>query len=340
MKLFKKIFVIFLASFLLSSCAQDSQRISLFIYDSKDPFIISLYNSIVRELYEDFKIKSYYAEGDQVLQNSDIANEIDSQRNDYLIVNIVDRMASRTILNKAKTKDIPVIFINREPLLVDINTYEKSMYVGSDPISEGKLQANLVNDYFGGVDNFYNNFDKNKNNSIDLVLIKGEQGHQDTENRSKFVVSELVNYGYHVNIVSSAYCNWSRETARNFFERECKNRLDEIDLVVSNNDEMAIGVSNYLKTLERDENYKNILESYFPIIGIDGTSSGLQSVKSKDILGTIKNDAVLQGKVIKMIIEYYENDLDFSNFPYEIEEGHFIKMKGDIITFDNLDKFI
>ena len=330
----KGLVFISLLSLLLSSCGNSKNRISLFLYDYKDDFI-SEFNESFNEIFnKEYDLKTYYASNSQKKQNESILEELDNLNNKFFVINLVDRTSGNAIIKKCKSKNVPVVFFNRRPLSNDL-IYDNSnfLYVGSDPKNEGDLQAEIINDYFINFDNFKEKFDKNKNGKLDVVLIKGERSHQDAEIRNLAVVNTLTYFGYDVNIISSAYCDWNREKSNEYFESIYDEFKDDIDLVISNNDSMALGVSDYLKTLEYDKE-KKLYEEFFPIVGIDGTKEGIESSKNGDLIGTVKNDAKEEAKAIYEVIKYTLNNEDFNTFPYEIDDN-FILIKGYKIEFFN-----
>ena len=54
-----------------------------------------------------------------------------------LAVNAVDRTAAGPIIEKAKAKDLPIVFLNREPEEADMQSYDKVWYVGAKAEQSG-----------------------------------------------------------------------------------------------------------------------------------------------------------------------------------------------------------
>ena len=80
------------------------------------------------------KFTNYDAAGSQSTQNDQVDRFLD-QGYDILCVNIVDRTAAAVIIDKAQTAGVPVIFFNREPVMEDLNRWERAYYVGFRAIS-------------------------------------------------------------------------------------------------------------------------------------------------------------------------------------------------------------
>lgn len=323
----KKLYILMFAlpSLLLTSCEQ-SKNVSMFIYNIDDTFMLDLGSKIKKELENyNYNVNSYYAENSQTLQNEQFINEINNNNPNLFLVNTCDRFASNILIEKAKTLETPLIFINREPLKDDLKDYSQSFYIGSDSSNQGELQIQIADDYFNA-----NNFDKNNDGLLQVMIIKGEQGHQDTEQRSRSNINKLKELGYKLDIVATPTCNWSKKEAFNKFSSLYNEIPNGIELVLSNNDDMALGVVEYLKTTNTYDSIKTITEQFFPIIGVDATEVGKLAVNNEDLLGTVKNDADKQSKIVSTLSRYLLEKKSLENFPYNFSSNQKIYVVGSI----------
>jgi methyl-galactoside transport system substrate-binding protein len=327
---------------LLCSCQQTVPSVSLFLYSSQDTFIKALNSETTTLLSQKYTFKTYFAESSQLTQNDQIVNSIEKDKPSLLIVNTVDRLSSSTICDKAANNNLPVIFINREPLESAIKDRPNVYYVGANATEEGKLQAKIAHNLFNGTSNFASSsFDKNKDGKVQLILVKGEQGHQDAEERSKYCISALESYGYDVEIISTITCDWERTTARNEFKKIYTNSLDQngasnIELVFSNNDDMALGCIDYLKSLTNYNQEQPLYQAYFPIIGVDYTAVGKQSIMANELYGTVENQSAIQADAIYELTKTILNKESFANFKYTFDNGKYIHINGVIRTKDSI----
>lgn len=343
--------LLFLPFICLSACQSTDSKAEIFIYDSTDAFIKSLQSHIVKGLegYIDYHIN--YAERKQMTQNDQFIQALDNSSTKIILMNMVDRLASSALIEKAETKKMPLIFMNREPLTEDFSSWAKSncFYVGSDPANQGILQAEIANDLFGGPSSFRNGiYDKNKDGQIQITILKGEQGHQDCEQRSRYCVSHLEELGYAVQIQNAAYCKWERSLAR---ENMSTLYNDGIELLFANNDEMALGAVEYLEydlgkkegsssissSLDSTSNALPFYQRFFPIIGVDATDDGQAAIKAGTLYGTVLNDATKQALVIVDLMKFL---LDGKKLPsYEGDDvsvsGNFYHVTGEKVTKAN-----
>ena len=66
---------------------------------------------------------------------------------DLILLNIVDRAYAKTVIERIKEHNIPVILFNREPLTpVIIQSYSRALYIGTDSTLAGTLQGKMLVD--------------------------------------------------------------------------------------------------------------------------------------------------------------------------------------------------
>lgn len=329
-----------LISISLMSCGENNSHISLFVYTSLDTFMQGYAKQIQDTLKDKYNVITFDGESSQTYQNDQIVSEINNPESKFLLINLVDRLASKTIIEKASTESKPIVFLNREPLEKDLRGSKLAYYVGARPESDGEIQGNIINEFFESSTNFLVNYDRNSNGKLDILLIKGEQGHQDTENRSQHSIDRLKLLGYDTNIIDSRFCDWVRTSATEFLAEVYEDYKDDIDVIISNNDDMALGAIDYLKTLPEYDPELPLYDQFPLIVGVDATEVGLDAIVNKEMYGTVRNDYETQVEIIDKLIEYLLNDYDMSSFPYTTESENFYRTDGIKITQDNYEEFI
>jgi len=322
---------------LLSSCGESTPSFSLFIYNSKDTFINELKKVILHRTDSDYDVNIQYAEKSQKTQMQQINSALEDEQQKLLLVNMVDRLSASAIIEKSLVNKANVIFFNREPLLDDMDNQTNAFYIGSDNSYEGELQAKLAEDIFGNPNDLNPKYDKNGDGKIQAIILKGELGHQDAEQRSAKVISQLTEDGYDVDLINTYICNWSRTEAYNMMADEYDKIKDSVEIIFSNNDDMACGAMDYL--IEKDVFKYNVDVSLQPVqlLGVDGTDVGYRAIRDGYMYGTILNDAQKQASAIIDAINYFENGTSMENNPdYEVVKGNYIYIKGSAITYDSL----
>lgn len=228
------------------------------------------------------------SQNDQVIQNKQVDDFI-AEKVDALIINPVNRMESMAIIEKAKAANIPVVFINREPTREMLDSYDKAWYVGARAEESGIQSGQIMAEYFQANPDA----DKNHDGKIQFIMLKGENGHQDMILRSKYSVEAIHAMGFEPVELASAIANWDKLQAMNIMNGFVMSIGPEnIEAVISNNDEMALGAVEALKLVDYNSGDP---EQFIPIVGVDANAAALEALINGEIIGTVLNDADNQG---------------------------------------------
>lgn len=207
-----------------------------------------------------------------------------------LAINPVDRTAAGPLIDKAKAKDLPIVFLNREPEKTDMDSYDKVWYVGAKAEQSGTLSGEIIADYFKE----NKTADKNNDGKIQYVMLQGEPGHQDATLRTEYSIKAIEDAGFKADKLAADTAMWDKAKATDLMKSFITGQgLDKIEAVICNNDDMALGAVEALKA----EGYNSGDESkYVPVVGVDSTSPALEAMKDGSLLGTVLNDAKNQGQ--------------------------------------------
>ena len=274
--------------------ADGSVRIGVSLYDQYDTFITELmgqFGSYVdsrKAAGVDIYTIIQDASNSQPAQNDDVLGMIENGC-DVLCVNLVDRTAPTEIIDNARKNDIPVIFFNRELVEEDLMQWDRLYYVGADAFQSGILQGEMATDYFKE----HPEADHNGDGAVQYVVLEGEAGHQDAIIRTEYSVDTMISEGILLDKVGYAIANWNRAQARSKMEQLIDSNGTGIELVLANNDDMALGA------IEAYEGRNISMEERPAIFGIDGTDVGLEAVVSGAMAGTVYNDKDGQAKAME-----------------------------------------
>ena len=333
----------------LCGCKEKKTKVGVLLYSENDNALNEVYSTILTEL-SDCNVVTKIAQNSQMLQNDQFLELLDSNC-DVILVNLVDRLSAALYVEKAKSKNVPLIFFNREPIWEDLYNYSKSYYVGNNGEAIGLMQAKIVGTMFSNPDDLVIYYDTNGNNIIEIAFLKGEQGHQITETIFSTCINELHKENYSTSILATDYANWNRQTAKEVFRKlyyspSCLDQRgrSKIELVICNNDEMAMGVIDFI--FEEEIYLINKSDgSYimpFDIIGANITTSSLEAINLKYIFASITGEEERQGKAISYLAkilangeepdlsEYNEATYENGDFIYTINRN-FIYVNGQIV---------
>lgn len=304
-------------------------RIGISYYDSYDPFIENLSKKIEDTLNEDEDVivKSQDSEKSQTTQNRQVADML-KDGYDVICVNLVDRTAPKKIITMAEEANVPIIFFNRELVAQDLDSWKKLYYVGGNADESGKMEGKIVVDYLQS----HPEADHNDDGKIQYIVMEGEAGHQDAIVRTESSIQTLTDSGIVLDKLDYAIANWNRAQAYTKMKQFLTKYGNLIELVLCNNDEMALGTIQALSESE-------ISQSQWPaIVGVDGLLDGLKAVKNGTMIGTVYNDLIGQADAIsKLAITLAKND-DLAQC--HLTNGKYIRKAYQEVTKDNVDDYL
>jgi methyl-galactoside transport system substrate-binding protein len=253
-----------------------------------------------------------------------------------LAINPVDRTAAGPLIEKAKAKKLPIVFLNREPEKADMANYDKVWYVGAKAEQSGTQSGEIIADYFKANPKA----DKNGDGKIQYVMLQGEPGHQDATLRTEFSIKAIEAAGFKTQKLAADTAMWDKAKATDLMKAFITGQgLDKIEAVLCNNDDMALGAVEALKA----EGYnKGDAAKYIPVVGVDATAPALQAMKEGSLLGTVLNDAANQGKatVNVALAAAQGKDITKDNVGYEVTDGKYIWINYVKVTQANYKDYI
>lgn len=267
------------------------------------------------------------AAGSQRVQNDQVQELIDAGCN-VLCVNLVDRADPSEIIDLARENDVPIIFFNREPVAEDLQQWEKLYYVGADARQSGVIQGEIAADVIRSD----SQVDRNRDGRIQYVVMEGEPGHQDAIIRTENAVETLKNQGIKLEKLSYGIANWNRAQAQNRMQQLIGQYQNEIELVLANNDDMALGAIDAYKKLNRTE-------AGMPVfIGIDGTDVGLQAVADGELAGTVYNDKDSQAEIMAELAKALVTGEGMDKIPFDKEK--YVYVSYSKVTPENVEEYL
>ncbi len=247
------------------------------------------------------------AQGDVSKQQSQIDNFIASKV-DGIIVIPVEADAGVTISKTVDKAGIPMVFANNQPSNVD-DLPAKQVFVGSDQIEAGTLQATAVCKALGGEGS--------------AVILMGELGTLVARGRTEAVHNVFkTDECKGIKIVEEQTAAWQRTNALDLVTNWLTAGT-QFDAVIANNDEMALGA---IQALKASGSSTNVV-----VAGIDATQDALVAMKAGDMAVTVQQDPAVQGKdALDAILKVVKGELTEKK----------IYSKLTLVTKDNLAEFL
>ena len=310
------------------------------IYKFDDTFMTGVRNNMEQAATTlGAEIELVDSQNRQPMQNDQVDTFITKGVN-ALIINPVDRSAAGPLADKAKAADLPIIFVNREPDRKILDSWEKAYYVGAKAEESGTIGGQLIAEYFKA----HPEADKNGDGKLQYILIKGEQGHQDATLRSEYCVKAMKDAGLDIVEVGSDNANWDKvqghDKMKNFITSL---GIDGIEAVLANNDDMALGAVEALKS----EGYNLGTDGkdpskFIPVVGVDATAPALQAIAKGQMLGTSLNDAKNQGTAAVRIAVKAANgeEVTSESIGYTLTDGKYVWIPYVRVTQENYKDFM
>lgn len=258
-----------------NSANDDKIKIAL-IKSVNTTFVETLINDIKAykdSNYPNIDFIELSASEDIIKQQSQIETLI-TQGIDGIMLQIVNTAIAFSIDNYVKENNIPTLYYNMKPNTLQDGTYS---YVGMNENSVGYLQVREVLKV------------RNKGNA---VILLGDNNNEATSLRTSSVIESLSDT--QINILATAQGNWYENIAESIMERWISLYKD-IDIVFSNNDDMAAGS---IRALEESGKKLGTNEGEVMVLGVDATPNGIQYIKDGKLYATVKQDSKLEAKFI------------------------------------------
>lgn len=210
----------------------------------------------------------------------------------------------------------------------DLNQWEKLYYVGAKAKQSGVMQGELAADLIWE----RKTVDRNKDGKIQYVVLEGEMGHQDAIVRTESAVDSLKEKGVELEKLSYEIANWNRAQAQNRMTQMINQYNNQIELVLANNDDMALGAIDAYEKL-------GYTETDIPaFLGIDGTDEGLEAVLEEKMAATVYNDKEAQANAMAQLARQLVTGEKMKKV--EFENQRYIYLPYEKVTKDNVQDFL
>ncbi|MFF4778224.1 substrate-binding domain-containing protein [Microtetraspora fusca] len=158
---------------------------------------------------------------------------------------------------QATAKNIPVIAVNTS--LKDTGALAATVL--PDDVAAGAQEMQQMADKLGGKGN--------------IVILQGPLASSPELDRTKGIMQTLAKYP-DIKVLAKDTANWNRDEAVNKTKNWLSSFGDQLNGIVAENDDMALGALRALKEAGKS----------LPVVGIDGIQDGLQAVKSGELIGS------------------------------------------------------
>ncbi|MGL4791705.1 MAG: galactose ABC transporter substrate-binding protein, partial [Anaerotignaceae bacterium] len=274
-----------------STAETSMPKVGVLIYKYDDTYISTVRNALQTALDGKAEIIMQDGKGDQATQNDQLDVLIEKGVN-VLCVNMVDATAASGVVEKAKAAGIPIVFFNREPDSAVVSSYDKAVFIGTNAADAGKMQGDLVKQIFDATPEY----DLNGDGIVQYVMFQGEPDNPEAIARTKYSVEQAEENGVQMERVGEIQvCNWDTELAQKAMEAILAANEGKIELVIANNDGMAIGCIAALSNIGYNVEGGDKL---IPVIGVDATDAAKDAIAKGIMSATVLQDGDAMGNAV------------------------------------------
>ncbi|HET9595058.1 MAG TPA: substrate-binding domain-containing protein [Anaeromyxobacteraceae bacterium] len=239
-------------------------RIGAAVYGLKAEFM-QIWTGALKEhpAVKDGTVKLTVFDGnyDALTQNNQFDTMI-TQKYDGVIFVPIDIQAGAEGVNKAFAAGIPVVGSNTR-----VNSDNLLSYIGSNDVIAGEMEAEAVIKGIGDKGN--------------VVILEGPIGQSAQIERRKGNQNALAKHP-NVKVVEMKTANWSRAEALSLMENWLTAHPGQINGIIGQNDEMALGAIAAVKA-------KGIDPKSMPTAGIDGVTDAILAVKRNEMVSILQD---------------------------------------------------
>jgi methyl-galactoside transport system substrate-binding protein len=131
-------------------------------------------------------------------------------------------------------------------------------------------------------------------------MFKGEPDNPEAIARTEFSVKQAVDNGVSMEQISQTFvCNWDTALAQQAMESALAANEGKIELVIANNDSMAMGAIAALSNVGYNTEGGS---KFIPVIGVDATDQAIDAIGKGIMSATVKQDGEAMGQAVSAII--------------------------------------
>lgn len=160
---------------------------------------------------------------------------------------------------------------------------------------------------------------------MQYIMLMGETSNIEAIERTKYSVLTINNAGIKTQELGLKVCNWNKEEGKNETRALLSQLGNKIEVIISNNDSMAIGAIEALQ----EQGYNNGDKTkIIPVVGVDAIPEAQKLIKEGIMTGSVLQDPSAMAKAlysVGMNLVYNRNPLDGTDYKFD-ETGVAIRL--------------
>jgi len=254
------------------------------LLNNYDDYYVALIRKGLEEIQKENESKVQYSffdgKGSQDIQNSQLDQLLQKKEFNLLLLNLVDQGNTKYVIDRIKELNIPVLFFGGTDI-DSIKSYNKAYWIGTNPTEGGIKQGELIVDLWNSNKK---NIDRDNDNIMQYIMLQGPSTNTYAIERTKHSILTINNAGIKTQELASQVCNWSEEEAKNVTKTLFLKLGTKIEVIIANNDSMAMGA---IKALQEYGYNNGDKANTISVIGFDGIPEAQDLIKKGFMTGTV-----------------------------------------------------
>lgn len=234
---------------------------------------------------------------------NDQANQLDqlnlllTQGVKYFVIVPTQTEVTEQMAKAIQAKGGGAAFSNIQPSVAALKVGPNFFLASSPESVAGSIQADIIDDYFKK-----NPAKLAPGKTINTLMLLGQLGHPAQKYRTDAVLAGLKSKGYKVNVIAQDTANWKPDEAQQKMDAWIAAYRDKFNIVITNNDGMALGAVESLLTNKYVDDPSDLSKDTdgdgtvlrVPVLGVDATQVAVKSMAENKLLATVLQDSVGQ----------------------------------------------
>lgn len=314
----------------LAGCDQSGgkPRIGVALFSVDDTFVGTARRALEAEASGKAVLSVLDGQNQQPIQSQQIDAML-AENAKAIIVNPVDISVVTSLVFRAKSAGVPIVFFGRNPSTVSLGMWDRAFFVGAKTEEADALQVQILADYWKA----HADADKDQNGKVAYVVVSGDSNKAASQTSNENREAAFAAAGLGAVKLTEVTAGWTRAEAQQKMAAVIQSLgLKKIEAVLCANDEMALGAVEALRVAGA---FRANGEGFVPVIGVDGTRFALDAIADGSLLGTLQGDPASQGRAAFDIAYALARGQDPSSAGWALSDSKYVFVSYHKVTRDN-----
>lgn len=280
-----------------SSKTGETYKLGVLLYNGSDNYIGTVRQALqaLDEADDSIELDIQDGQNNQATQLEQIDAMIAKQV-DGLLINIVDFGSGQSVKEKVQASGIPTVFWNRD-ITSDLTAEDLAsvIFYGTVAPQAGVIQGEMAYEQWEA----NKALDRNGDGKLQYVMLHGGLDNAEAKARTEESIKYFTDKGIEVEEIGMQVAEWDADRAKQAVDAWMAKDGDKIEMIFSNNDNMAFGAITSLQ----EAGYNTGDETkYIPVFGVDALADAITKVNEGTMAGTVKqNNETMANGIITLI---------------------------------------